>query len=106
LEIKAQFAHRKIQDMTMPDETIAAKRGPAVWQALEAQDVSFLTESDLPTLKRRAKAQSDWLVDVENDALDDDYELAVACSVGTTINDIWNDNRYLNGPAIHVIRSR
>jgi hypothetical protein len=56
-------------------------------------------------LKQRANVERGWLFKARYDEIREVY-LVAACSVGMTLQDIWEDYRYLNRPAIHVTHTK
>src|SRR5690606_29594064 len=60
LRLRIEFIHARNQDVaTATDGT--QKRSLAIWDAVETQDVSLLSDSDLPELKRIAGMEWTWL---------------------------------------------
>jgi hypothetical protein len=102
LELNVEFAHARIQTAAS-DPVRGSQSDPLrVWDAVQFQDVARLRDDDLTELQSAAAMETGWLWKQRMREMQEG-RLIAACSVGVAFNDLLDDVRYLNRPAVHVI---
>lgn len=102
LMLNVEFIHAHVQAAAADVDAGPEFVSEQVLDAAQFQDVSQLKDTDLPALQRVGSMERGWLWERRSREMRDG-RLIEACSVGVALQDLIDDVRYLNRPAVHVI---